>query len=82
MKNPQITASLNNMMQDEIAEKKSAITCIIDAYKQLNRQFNEFDLICELMELSLGDICQILGDLTSDLWSEICHKFGCKPEEF
>lgn len=76
MKNPQITQKLNSLMIQELNEKKDAISCIIDAYKSLGRVFDEFELICDLMAYSLGDICQILGDLTSDLYSELCLKFG------
>lgn len=76
MKNPTIKASLNKMMLCELKEKKEAITAIIDAYKTLGTPINEFDLICELWELHLSDISQILGDLISDLHSEICVRFG------
>lgn len=74
MKNPQITQTLNTIMADELTEKKEAIKCILDHYKVKGQVLDEFTFICELMELSIGDISQILSDLISNAWSEINRK--------
>ena len=74
MRNPQITTSLNALMMQEIEEKHSAIACILSAYKELgviNSINQEFDSICDLQMLHLGDLSQILGDLVSDLESKL-----------
>lgn len=74
MKNPQITTKLNALMMQEREEKHSAIACILSAYKELgviNSINQEFDCICDLQSMFLGDLCQILGDLVSDLESKL-----------
>ena len=74
MQNPQITTKLNLMMRREQQEKHDSITCILDAYKQIgtiNNSDQEFNCICELQALHLGDLSQILGDLISDLASKL-----------
>lgn len=74
MKNPQIITKLNSMMMREQQEKHEAITCILGGYRELgliNSINQEFDLICDLQSMFLGDLSQILGDLVSDLESKL-----------
>lgn len=74
MRNPQITTKLNALMMQERAEKHEAITCIISAYKEIGIITNieqEFNAICDLQNLYIGDLSQILGDLVSDLESRL-----------
>ena len=65
------TYKLRTMMADELTEKKQAITCILDYYRAKGQILDEFEMICKLMELSIGDVSQILGDIISDMESEI-----------
>ncbi len=89
MKNPQITAKLNAMMLQQIAienqDRNQMIATILD-YERENQlikdEESEFNRACDLIILSIGDLCAIIGDISSDLWSEIFYKFGCKPDEF
>lgn len=77
MKNPQITTKLNALMMQERQEKHEAITCIINAYKEIGIITNidqEFNCICDLQDLYIGDLSQILGDLVSDLESRLFAK--------
>lgn len=74
MKNHSITTKLNAMMMQEMADKHQAISLILMYYKEfgtISSIEQEFDVICELQSLHLGDLNQILGDLISDLESRL-----------
>ena len=63
MKNPHLTLKLNRMMADELNEKKELITCIIDYYRKKQPKMNVFSEICNLMELSVTELSEILSEI-------------------
>jgi len=87
MKNPQITAKLNSLMQEEIAidnlNRNQMIAAILDYERDnqlIDSEETEFNRACELISLAIGDLHAMLGDISSDLWSECCYIFNCKPD--
>ena len=69
------TKPVNPLFADEATEKRNAITCLLDYYKQQGTILNEFDLICELQALDLSDLSQLLGDIIIHLEVEVARKF-------
>lgn len=66
MTNPHLKLKLNRMMADEQSEKKELISCIIDYYIKRTPKMNIFAEICNLMELSINELSQLIEEITNE----------------
>ncbi len=71
MKNPQIVTRLNQMMQEE---KISAISCILDHYKQFHPELHSGDTFDTLYSMEIDELNNVLSDIISEIYAE-CNKF-------
>ncbi len=71
MKNPQIVTKLNKMMQEE---KMSAISCILDHYKQFKPELHSSDTFDMLYSMEIDELNNVLSDIISEIYAE-CNKF-------
>jgi len=71
MKNPKITAKLNQLMADERNTKIELIACILDNYKDNSPHLLNGDTFDMLYDLDIAQLNDIIGDLISNMFAEI-----------
>lgn len=76
MKNPQITAKLIHMMEEQKTAKLSAIACILDNYTLTNPNLVNGDTFDQLYDLELFELNDILSDLISQMFANCLVSVG------
>lgn len=74
MKNPKITAKLNQLMANERSTKIELIGCILDNYKDNSPHLLNGDTFDCLYNQDIAQLNDIIGDLISNLFAEIAYQ--------
>lgn len=74
MRNPQITAKLIQLMNDEKNAKIQVIGCIMDNYKVTSPRIFNWDTFCQLYELNLHALNIILDNLINEMTANINYQ--------
>jgi len=74
MRNPQITAKLHELMQEEKKVKIQVIGCIMDNYKETSPQIFNYDTFCALYELDFYALNVILDNLINEMTANINYQ--------